>query len=68
MTAEASVTGEIGTAWWVSQAERRVPDVDDNSPGQHEHVGFGARQKGPTCAREKGPTPRSQFSLAAADA
>jgi hypothetical protein len=29
---------------------------------------FGARQKGPTCAREKGPTPRSQFSLAAADA
>jgi len=29
---------------------------------------FGARQKGPTCAREKGPTPRSQSSLAAADA
>ena len=30
--------------------------------------GFGARQKGPTCAREKGPTPRSQSYLAAADA
>ena len=29
---------------------------------------FGARQKGPTCAREKGPTPRSQFSLDATDA
>jgi hypothetical protein len=46
MTAEASVTGEIGTAWWVSQAERRVPDVDDNSPGQHEHVGWRKAMKG----------------------
>ena len=33
-----------------------------------DRISFGARRKEPTCAREKGPTPRSQLSLAAADA
>ena len=45
MTAEAGVTGEIGTAWWVSLAELGS-DVDDNSPGQHEHVGWRKAMKG----------------------
>jgi hypothetical protein len=45
MTAEASGTGEIGTAWWVSLAELGS-DVDDNSPGQHEHVGWRKVMKG----------------------